>query len=302
MRKKNIIVWSIVFGVIFALCIVSTVVFTLGKVEFQMTAQIKDINRSRLYTQANTQESVIDTLNTAAEFEIGGNLLIMNFDNQINNMERACPYVKIDRIVRSFPNKITVYYSEREAVALLPVSGVADSYYVVDDGLKVLDYAVYNALDGKYLSQEGYGEYVLPVVDFNEQSFTAEIGDIINNPELNDKLSTFVAGAFSANGVAAALYEDIMMSSTKIKFYTSEHGDYRCKYIVKTNTETKVEIDIYRIEERFFDKVAISWNLFIQEYKDGDALSDIKLEVYVSANKITIADVSNSKDVIFSED
>jgi len=302
MRKKNIIVWSIVFGVILALCIVSTVVFTLGKVEFQMTAQIKDISRSRLFTQANTKETVENSLNTEAEFEIGGNLLIMTFENPISNMEKAYPFVKIDRIVRSFPNKITVYYSEREAVALLPINGVEDSYYVVDTDLKVLDYVVYNSSEDKFLSQGGYGEYVLPIIDFNEQTFSAEIGDTIDNAELKDKLSTFVSGAFSANGVAAALYEDIMQCSTKIKFYTSEHSDYRCKYIVKTNTSTKVEIDMYRIEERFFDKVAISWNLYIQEYKDGDALSNIKLEVYVSANKITIADVSNSKDVIFSED
>lgn len=290
MKKKNIIAWSIVVGVVVAMVLICTMVFTLSKIDFQITAQITVPGRSRLFTQGQTVESVQNNMLTSANFKEGGNLLVMTFDKQIENIEKANPYVKVEKIVRRFPNKITVYYSEREAVALLPIKNVEKAYFVVDTQLKILDYVTQSA-EGYF--NQNLSQYTLPVIDYYSYTVPSELkaGDVIDNASLKNHLQLFVSGAFSAYNQPTALYEDIMGFITDIKFYLQNNQDNRCLYTLKANTNADVIFDTYNINERFFNKIALSWNLFINNYKATNVTSDITLVVHINnAHKIVIAD------------
>ncbi len=301
MKKKHIIAWSIVVGLVVAIVLICTMVFTLSKIDFQITAQITVPGRSRLFAQGQTVDSVQNNMITSANFNKGGNLLFMTFDEQIENIEKANPYVKVEKIVRRFPNKITVYYSEREAVALLPVKNVEKAYFVVDTQLKILDYVTQSA-DG-YLNQE-LSKYTLPVVDYYSYAVPAElkVGEKVDNSSLENHLQSFVSGAFSAYNQPTALYEDIMGFVTDIKFYLQNNQDNRCIYTLKANTNADVIFDTYNINERFFKKIALSWNLFISRYKATDVTLDITLLVHINkdTHKIIIADTLTG-DIIDSE-
>ena len=298
MKKKNIIAWSIVVGVILTIGMVCSMVFTLSKINFQLTAQISIPERSRLFMQGTTSSMVEDNMLESAKFEKGGNLLFMNFNKQIQNIEEANPYVKVERIVRRFPNKITVYYSEREAVVLIPVQSVNNAYFVIDTELKVLDYVT--ASGGKFVNQ-AQNEYVLPVINYFDYRASAElkVGQTIDNKSLKNQLSAFVGGAFSANGNNNALYEDVLGLASNANFYLENNGDNRCRFTLKTNTNADVVFDIYNINERFLDKVAISWDLFIKQYKDASITSTINLKVYVdqTTHKINIVDTQTGQPV-----
>lgn len=301
MKKKNIIVWSIVVGVIVAIGVICTMVFTLSKIDFQLTAQISIPGRSRLFTQGQSVDSVEDHMLNSAEFDKGGNLLFMQFDQQIENIEKNNPYVKVEKIVRRFPNKATVYYSEREAVALLPVQSVNNAYFVVDTDLKILDYVIES--NGEFINQ-ALSKFTLPVINYYTYCVDSshKVGDFVDNISLKEHLQTFVSGAFSANGQAAALYEDIMGFASQANFYLETNEDNRLKYVVKANSNANVTFEIYNTNERLFDKIALSWDLFITQYKETSITSTINLKVYVdqTSHKITIAD-TQTQEIIDTE-
>lgn len=293
MKKKHIIVWSIVVGVILSLCIVCTMVFRLSKIDFQLTALLSIPERSRLFASGQTKQDVEDNMLESAKFEQGKNIMFMSFDAQINNIEKANPFVKVEKIVRKFPNKVVVYYYEREATALVPIADVEDSYYVVDTDLKILDRVVADN-QGKF-KNNNQDEYVLPVIDYfgylvNFENY--KVGDFIDNDALKTQLHTFVSGAFSANNSETALYEDIMGIATEIKFFIEENEDNRCKYVLKSDSKAEITFTIYNINEKLFDKVSASWKVFITDYKDAENLNAVNLKVYIDStdNKVKIAD------------
>lgn len=292
MKKKHIIVWSIVVGVILSLCIIGTMVFRLGKIDFQLTASLRVPERSRLFTTNQTKEDVENNMLESAKFEQGGNILFMSFDAQINNIEKANPFIKVEKLVRKFPNKVVVYYSEREATALIPITSVEGSYYVVDTDLKILDSVTFDS--GKYLNN-GQSEYALPIIDYFGYSVDFEnykLGDFIDNEALKTQLNTFVSGAFSANNNEFALYEDIMGLSSEIKFFIEENEDNRCRYVLTADSKAKIIFTIYNINDKLFDKVSTSWKVFITDYKSAENLGEVNLKVYIdsSDNKVKIVD------------
>lgn len=287
MKKKKIIAWSIAVGIVLTLCVVCAMVFTLSNVDFQLTALLSKPERSRLFSQGYTTSLVEDSMQESAKFDYGKNILFMNFDEQIENIEKANPFVKVEKIVRKFPNKAIVYYSEREAVALVPIQNVTNGYFVVDTELKILDYVAYN-IDSKKYASTGGNEYDLPVVDCF--GFAADmnqrVGEVVQNEQLKNYVSSFVGGAFSAYGEKTALYEDVMKFAVSIKFY-DEPNDSRCQYVLKTELGADVTVTIYQTNDRLFQKVSNSWNLFIKKYRSSE--TEINLFVYISegSNEIT---------------
>lgn len=294
MRKKHIIIWSIVAGIILSLCIVCTMVFTLSKIDFQLTALLSIPERSRLFTSSQTRQQVENSMLESAQFEKGGNILFMNFKDQINNIEKNNPFVKVDKIVRKFPNKVVVYYSEREASALIPIASVDNAYFVVDTDLKILDRVT---KDGDKYLNNNQDQYVLPVLNYFDYSVNMQSydkGDFIEDNSLREHLNTFVSGAFSANNNPTALYEDILKLATEITFYLEENEDNRCKYVLKANSGAEIVFTIFNVNDRLFEKVSTSWGLFTTKYKEAQKSGQVNLKVYINGDthKIEVAEIS----------
>ena len=282
MKKTNIIGICISIGALVALVLVFVFAFTLNTVNFQLTAQFKQTTRSRLFANGVNTENLQEKMQEDAEFKIGCNLLFTKFDSNIEKIEENNPYVKVEKIVRSFPNKLTVYYSEREPVALLHSNDADDLYYVVDTDLKVLDAVTYDGVQEKYISSLSATQpgYVLPVVDDYGEKYTAEVGKIIDNEELKTKIKTIVAGALSAGDDANALFEDVLEPCSNITFETVS-DDKRATLVLSASNGHIVTATIYSVEDKYFAKVSMLWKVYLSNLKLHDT-SDATVVVYVN--------------------
>lgn len=253
MKKKNIIGISIAFGLLVGIVLIVTMVFTLNTVSFQLTTTLSE---SRLFVDGATPETVEAKMLDDAEFAKGGNLLFMNFSQNIEKIEKKNCYVKVEKIVRSFPNKITVYYSEREPVALVQVKNNTNGYFVIDEDLKILD-----AVEHSQTS------YVLPVLSDYEESYEATVGSFIESDSLKNKVKTMVASAFTGYNHVDALYKDVLASCTKIEYYTAGSYDKRVKLTLKTSNDYTITIDVFRLEEHQAQKLKFAWRTYFTELK-----------------------------------
>ncbi len=286
MKKKQIIAWSVVVGAIISIVLICTMVFTLRKVDFQLTAVITENNRSRLFAEGKTREDVESKIKDTAQLNIGGNLLFMNFDANISKIEKANPFVRIEKIVRHFPNKITIYYSEREAVGLVKKQNVEGAYLVIDSTLKVLDQITQTDID--------QGKYKLPIIDFFGQSFQASAGDFINSP-LSGYVKQFVSGAFSANGINSALYEDVMAKTSGITIKDMEENNPNkiLVYTMTANNGSVVNIEVWSADSYLFDKVAYSWKVFTEVISKRPETDEATLLVMYKDGKPIVVDKAN---------
>ena len=298
MKKKNIIALSVIVGIFLCIGIVFAMVFTLHKIEFQATTYITKENRSRLFANGQTVNGLQENILTEAEFNKGGNLLFMNFDQNIKKIEEAIPFIKVEKIVRAFPNKITVYYSEREAVALIPVAEVSNGYYVVDSDLKVLDY-VSQANEGKYISTQTSNIYDLPIINYYSESHTTIVGKNIDSPELQKYIEVFVSGAFSAYGQLQALYEDIFVLANNITFETKETTNKVCTYSLTAQNGSIITFEVWEIDVLLYDKISLSWELFFRNYRENNSSQDITIKVFEdkNTNRVTLVDTSNNQQL-----
>lgn len=280
MNKKRAITLSIIFGVMLMIVLIISTVFTLNTIDYQLTAMFVDTNRSRLFANGSTVSSVEQKLDESADFSKGCNLLFTKFDGNIENMEKAVPYAKIEKIVRSFPNKITVYYCEREAVALLPSENVENAYFVVDNTLKVLD----------YITDENTS-YNLPIINYLDIKFNAKPGQTIVSKQLQSYVKTFVDCAFTVVNDANALYEEVMKPFEEIKFYIVGTSELRCSYLTIADNDSKLEFEIFNINEKFSQKCLTAIHLQVTDFSQDPTITDTTFTVYYNSieNRIELA-------------
>ena len=75
----------------------------------------------------------------SAEFNYNDSVLFMNTKRNIDKIEKSNPYVKVNQVIRKFPNKVCVYISER-----IPKYRVEDTlnsgcWLILDEDFKVLE-------------------------------------------------------------------------------------------------------------------------------------------------------------------
>ncbi len=287
MKKKGILALSITLGVILAVVLVFTMAFTLSVINIERTSLIKDINRSHLYYGGATVESVQNKILEDAEFTKGGNLLVMNFDRNIENIETKNPFVKVEKIVRRFPNKITVYYTEREPVALVSTT-ISGAYYVIDNELKVLAYV------------DNLETYKLPVID-NGKQYNSNLGKFIDDSTLQRQITSIVDGAYNAYGEKDALMEDVLADATKIRFYTDYEDDARDGTRIEVTFNKKegdhvVVATILSSKTKLKEKSAYLWKVFYTNLSQYDYSNDSTVVVYETivdgTKKIVVADTT----------
>ena len=276
-KKKSLIITSIVLSAVLVLLIVFGSVFTLQKVDFQLTSmfatgeQITSPNTRLFKNQSPAQ--LEGKMYQIVKTKKGSNLLFCTFDQQTAKLEKEFPFVKVEKVVRHFPNKVIFYYSEREPIALLETETVENRYYVVDSSLKVLD--VVNTYDNTYN---------LPVLTSKVDSFDIyEAGQTITSPKLARRLQTFVTAAFSVNGDTSALYEVVLTqiyNVQELQFYAHVVGagdsvrtTYRCKFTLKNENGLTVTYIITRIDQtggvNGKAELIEKFKAAIQEYKEN---------------------------------
>ena len=126
MKKKRVIALSIVLGIIVVAIIFCCTVFRLNRIDIEFISQ----------TEASfdvTKQQILD----AGNFKMGSNLLFTKYDENIANIEKQCANLKVVKIVKKFPNKMSVYVREREGQ--LRIKDNEGYYYIFDEEMKVIN-------------------------------------------------------------------------------------------------------------------------------------------------------------------
>ena len=218
-RKRFWIIFSSVCLGLIILCTIFALVFRLKTVDVEI--------RSR-ETQASTnlgadiKQRVLET----GEFDFGKNILFMNFKDNIEKIEKSNPFVKVEQVVRHFPNIVRVYISEREPKYRVKESSEqTENWYILDDEFKILDKVSETELETKKIS--GTSCYFDQTIEITKETCTLSASAIIGE-FVEDKLSTYLSD------ITAGFYG-------KTKDYTAirmiDYSEINGKFIVTMRNE-----------------------------------------------------------------
>lgn len=245
MQRKRLRFW-IIFGAIFLVIIsiflILAFCFRLKTVDVEFQSRL---SQSETRLSQGVQETV------KGYFPYKENVILMTFDDTITKIEKDIPFIKINQVIKSFPNIVRVYVSER-----IPKYRVKDSvssdWLILDEDFKVLDKITNSDLhtDDLYIN----ASYFEKTVEISSQtlSVTANIGDFINNNEIKElvnKISTGVYGRtedyLSVNSISITKENEEYKINIVMRNVAIENGE-GCNIVIEgiDNLETKVFVGI----------------------------------------------------------
>ena len=194
-RKKFWIVFtSVIAGV--ALLILS----------FGLITKLKTVT-VELRTRASAEhtmleDGILDKVKSSGEFNYKKSVLFMNFEDNIENIEKSNPYIKVEQVVRHFPNVVKVYVSERIPKFRVRDTQNVDKWYILDADFKVLDMVTGGEAE---IKEQNYGRSssfydVTIMVSPESWTVNAYIGSFVSNQGVKTNLNEVTAGMFSAIG------------------------------------------------------------------------------------------------------
>lgn len=131
MKKRRIIVICCIVAVLIILIGTMSALFNLKHVSVEI---LKNPSVLEAYG-ANFAEDV----EKSADFNYGSNMLFTTYKHNQENIEKEFPFVKVEKMVRRFPNKMTIYVSGRIPEVIVTDSESANKWYVLDIEMKVVD-------------------------------------------------------------------------------------------------------------------------------------------------------------------
>lgn len=184
MTNKRVIIVLSVLGLIAILLLVSSLVFKIKTIDVVFATEQTKIEK----------QEVVET----SGIKMGGSIFFVNKNKASANIEKGLPYAKVETIESSFPNKITIKVSTREAQFVIKRETEAQvDYLVCDADLKVLAVET---------DEAKITDLCLLKVDAGEYS----AGDFVNN-----QIASEISYYLSINGFKA---EKVKKYFTSIEF------------------------------------------------------------------------------------
>ncbi len=212
-RKK---VWIVLLSVVVGLFAV------LGGTYFATKLNTVSVEfRARLgEDETRLASGVLDRVKDSAEFNYKDSVLFINADKHIEKIEKSNPYVKVQQLIRKFPNKVCVYVSERIPKYRMQDKDNSDFWFILDEDFKVLERISNDDLNIQNLDEK--------TVEMTYISETSAVGDFLNKSDDKEKLNKLLSGVFGRTKDYFAV-RSIDYSSTDNKFYLT----------MRTNVETE---------------------------------------------------------------
>ena len=141
--------------------------------------------RTRL-AQGETRlaEGVLDNVKDSAEFNYKDSVLFMDTQKHIDKIEKSNPYVKVQQVIRKFPNKVCVYISERIPKYRIADAEDSSSWFILDEEFKVLQKV--NEL----------GDFEEKTIEVKYFTATTSVGDFLNKTSEQLQLNTLLSGVY----------------------------------------------------------------------------------------------------------
>ena len=182
------------FWIAFSVIVLCAMVFSIV---MSLVTRLKTVTvafRSTLSAeQTHLNPDVLEKVKNDGEFSYGKILTTMSFNENIKNIEKKNSFVKVEQIVRYFPNRACVFISERITKYRVQAKNNPEKYYILDEEFKVLD--IVDAGDG-------LNEYLDITTEILPSTFTVETafeeGDFIREYELMGVMKDIMSGVYGA--------------------------------------------------------------------------------------------------------
>ena len=264
-RKKFWLGFGIACAVIVSLCTIFALVTGVKTVTVEFT--------SRLKANSQLEKGTLDKVKDSGEFDFGKSLLFLNLDKNIEKIEKSNPYVKVEKVVRHFPNVVRVYISERTPRYRIKDFEDETKWYILDKDFKVVDVVTGDIKANNYGTASYYDKTVEIQSEDLKKSFY--VGNFVDEEFNESCFNSIVKGVQRRTNGEFSMIKTISISSTNNEFtftLTMKNGginnDEGCK-IVATG--------VYDLEDKIFSGI----NYF---YTSGGT------DVDLSNNTITIVE------------
>lgn len=239
-RKKFWIIFTCVCASIIAVCSVFAVATRLKTVTVEF--------RTRLSQDETVLESgILDRVLASGDFDYGKSLLFMNFEDNIANIEKSNPYVKVEQVIRHFPNVARVYISERIPMYRIQDVENENKWYILDEDFKVVDIVTGDVKTAKYSNSTYYDK----TMEITPDSITiiSYIGEFVNDEVDKNFLNTISSGVKARMSVIDKVKSvKIEKDNTGVYTFTLTmtnsgiNNDNGCEIVIvgKDKLETKV--------------------------------------------------------------
>lgn len=145
--------------------------------------------RTRLaQDETRLETGILDKVKESAEFDYKKSVLFINTKSNVAKIEKNNPYVKVQQVLRKFPNKVCIYISERIPKYRIQDSESSGKWYVLDDEFKVLECLTTAELESKSMQTK-----TVEVKYISEKTY---VGDFLNNTAELQKLNEITAGVY----------------------------------------------------------------------------------------------------------
>lgn len=184
------------FWIIFGFILLSIIVFFLV-IFFCFRLRTVDVEfQSRLsQSESKIPQNVKDTVKEY--FKYNDNIILMDFNDAISGIEKDIPFIKVNSVIKHFPNTARVYVSERVPKYRVKEDTLLGEWLILDEDLKVLDRVSNDVLieEGLYSNSSYFNKTVEIYSD--KLKVTAQVGDFISGKDdIKSMVNEIMSGVY----------------------------------------------------------------------------------------------------------
>lgn len=181
MKRKKL--WIILVSVIVGIVALLTGGYFLTKL-----SSVSIEFRTRLAAdETRLEEAVLDKVKLSGEFDYSSSILFLNTDESVQKIERDNPYVKVQQVIRKFPNKLHVYISERIPKYRVQDSKLSNKWCILDEEFKVLEIVTNEEIASEF------GECTIELKHFKAE---LNAGEFLDKPHELLRLNNIMTGVY----------------------------------------------------------------------------------------------------------
>lgn len=182
MKKKK--VWIILLSVVLGVFVV------FGGLYF--ATKLSSVNvefRTRLAEgESRLPSGILDTVKDSGEFNYKQSVLFLDAEKSVEKIESSNPYVKVQQVIRKFPNKLYIYISERIPKFRVLDSESSNTWLILDEDFKVLEKVSNDSLELNKLDEK--------TVEIEYISEKNKAGEFLNKPTEMSYLNEILSGVY----------------------------------------------------------------------------------------------------------
>lgn len=182
MKKKK--VWIILLSVVIGIFVV------IGGLYF--TTKLSSVNvefRTRLAAgETRLSTGVLDSVKDSGEFNYKSSVLFMNTNKNVDKIEKSNPYVKVQQVIRKFPNKVCIYISERVPKYRIKDTENLNNWVILDEDFKALE-----KISNEELLEQNLNEKTVEIAFISEN---IGVGEFLKKTTEMNNLNEILSGVY----------------------------------------------------------------------------------------------------------